>query len=364
MTIKQIANSIEEIAPLHFAEDFDNVGLLIGDYNKSIDKVLVSLDCLEDTVDEAIAEKAELIVCFHPIIFSGLKKLNGNSYVERVVLKAIKNDIAIYAIHTALDNSKDGVSKAICDRLGLVHSKILIPKKSSLVRLTYRVPTEDAKRVSLALFELGAGKIGKYDQCSTSHYVKGSFRPMQGANPVIGSIGEQEEVDEQELSLLIEEHKINDILKGLFDEHPYEEVAYELTRLDNMNQDRGMGMFGEFENPIPEQEFIELLKTNMNTKLVRHSSFSGKLIKKVAVLGGSGAFAISQAKKIGADAYVSADFKYHDFFKAENSILLCDIGHYESEQYTKELIVDYLKKKFPNFAVVLSNKNTNPIHYS
>jgi hypothetical protein len=218
--------------------------------------------------------------------------------------------------------------------------------------------------VSLALFELGAGKIGKYDQCSTSHFVKGSFRPLSGSNPAIGNIGKTEEVDEQELSLLIEEHKINEILKGLFSHHPYEEVAYELTRLDNLNQDRGMGMYGEFAKPLEEQEFVELLKKNMNTKLVRHSSFSGSKIKRVAVLGGSGAFAISQAKKIKADAYVSADFKYHDFFKAENSILLCDIGHYESEQYTKELIVDYLKKKFPNFAVVLSNKNTNPIHYS
>tara|TARA_R110002073_G_scaffold15953_3_gene62141 strand:+ start:9244 stop:10023 length:780 start_codon:yes stop_codon:yes gene_type:complete len=258
MTIRDVANHIEEIAPLQQAEGFDNVGLLIGNYDTKVKGVLVTLDTLEDTVDEAIKSNCNLIVSFHPIIFSGLKKINGNSYVERVVLKAIQNDIAIYATHTALDNSKVGVSAKMCEVLGLQNSKILIPKN--------------------------------------------------------------------------EEHV-------------------------------GMGMIGELSEAMKEEDFLNYVKMTFNTDCVRHSEKLSKSIKKVAVLGGSGSFAISNAIDEIADAYISADFKYHDFFRAEGKILLADVGHYESEQFTKNLLVEYLTKKFTSFAVILSEKSTNPIYY-
>ncbi len=363
MTIKNITDYIEELAPLNYAEDFDNVGLLVGNYNTIIDSVLVTLDTLEETVDEAIAKNCKLIVSFHPIIFDGLKKLNGNSYVERVVLKAIKNDIAIYATHTALDNSKNGVSAKICEVLGMVNNKILIPKKRIIKKLTTFVPKKNANVLRNSLFEAGAGNIGNYDNCSFNINGETTFKGNADSAPVLGEKGKLYKEKETRISVFFESKNEISILKALKVNHPYEEIAYELITTENIHQNIGMGMIGELQSEMDEKAFILYLKKTMKTDCVRHSEFMNKKIKKVAVLGGSGSFAISDAKKAGADAYVSADFKYHDFFKAEKSILLADIGHYESEQFTKNLLVDYLKKKISNFAVILSEKSTNPIYY-
>lgn len=363
MTIKKITNYIEELAPLNYAEDFDNVGLLIGNYNTEVTGILVTLDTLEETVDEAIAKNCNLIVSFHPIIFSGLKKLNGNSYVETVVLKAIKNDIAIYATHTALDNSENGVSAKICEVLGLTNTKILIPKKGIIQKLTTYVPEENANKLKDALFAAGAGNIGNYDHCSFSVSGDGTYRGNEHSNPVIGEKGKIHTEKEIKISLTFESKNKIPILRALQKNHPYEEVAYEIVTIENVHQNIGMGMIGELPSAMNEKEFLLYLKKTMKTDCVRHSAFINKKIKKVAVLGGAGSFAINDAKKANADAYVSADFKYHEFFKAENSLLLADIGHYESEQFTKNLLVDYLTKKFSNFAVILSEKSTNPIYY-
>ncbi|MGK0414561.1 MAG: dinuclear metal center YbgI/SA1388 family protein, partial [Polaribacter sp.] len=356
-------NYIEELAPLNYAEDFDNVGLLIGNYNTEVTGILVTLDTLEEIVDEAIAKNCNLIVSFHPIIFSGLKKLNGNSYVETVVLKAIKNDIAIYATHTALDNSKNGVSAKICEVLGLTKTKILIPKKGIIQKLTTYVPAENAPKLKDSLFAAGAGNIGNYDNCSFSVSGDGTFRGNKHSNPVIGEKGKIHTEKEIKISVTFESKNKISILRALQENHPYEEVAYEIVTTENVHQNIGMGMIGELPSAMNEKEFLLYLKKTMKTNCVRHSALINKKIKKVAVLGGSGSFAITDAKKANADAYVSADFKYHEFFKAENSILLADIGHYESEQFTKTLLVDYLTKKFSNFAVILSGKSTNPIYY-
>ena len=363
MNIKDIANYLEELAPLSYAEDFDNVGLLVGSYTTVISGILVTLDTLEETVDEAIAKNCNLIVSFHPIIFSGLKKLNGNSYVERVVLKAIKNDIAIYATHTALDNSKDGVSAKICEVLGLKETKILIPKKGIIKKLTTFVPSQNATTLRNALFDAGAGNIGNYDKCSFNVLGEGTFRGNERSNPVIGKKGEIHTENETRISVVFESKNEASILKALKGSHPYEEVSYDLITTENVHQNIGMGMIGELPKEMNEKDFLLFLKKTMKTDCIRHSELLHKKIKKVAVLGGSGSFAISNAKRCGADAYVSADFKYHEFFKAEKSILLADIGHYESEQFTKNLLVDYLTKKFSNFAVILSEKSTNPIYY-
>ncbi|TMM29039.1 Nif3-like dinuclear metal center hexameric protein [Polaribacter aestuariivivens] len=363
MKIKEVTNYLEKLAPLQYAEDFDNVGLLVGSYDSEISGVLVTLDTLEETVDEAIEKNCNLIVSFHPIIFGGLKKLNGNNYVEHVVLKAIKNDIAIYATHTALDNSNYGVSAKMCEVLGLTNNKILIPKKGIIKKLTTYVPTENAITLREALFKVGAGNIGNYDNCSFNIEGNGTYRGNENSNPVIGEKGVLHTEKETQISIIFESKNENTILKALHENHPYEEVAYEIVETENIHQNIGMGMIGELPTEMEEKDFLLFLKQTMKTDCVRHSNFIDKKIKKVAVLGGSGSFAISNAKKAGADAYVSADFKYHEFFKAENSILLADIGHYESEQFTKNLLVDYLTKKFTNFAIILSEKSTNPIYY-
>ncbi|PIE49177.1 MAG: Nif3-like dinuclear metal center hexameric protein [Flavobacteriales bacterium] len=363
MTIKDITNYLETIAPLHYSEDFDNTGLLVGEYTTVVTGILVTLDTLEAVVDEAIEQNCNLIVSFHPIIFSGLKKLNGKNYVEKAILKAIQNNIAIYSMHTALDNSSKGVAAAMADKLGLQNRSVLLPKSGLIKKLTTYVPNKKADTVRRALFKAGAGAIGNYNHCSYNLKGLGTFLGNEAANPTVGKRGVLQQESETYISVVFEKHLENKILKALFDSHPYEEVAYDLVTTDNIHQNIGMGIIGELTNAAEELEFMANLKEKFNLKSIRHSKLLGKKIKKVAVLGGSGSFAIDAAKHLGADIYISADFKYHDFFKAEGTIVLADIGHFESEQFTKNLLTDYLTKKFRNFAVVLSKTTTNPIHY-
>ncbi|MBL4939115.1 MAG: Nif3-like dinuclear metal center hexameric protein [Lutibacter sp.] len=363
MKIKDITACIEEIAPLNYAEDFDNVGLLVGNYNTEVTGVLVTLDTLENIVEEAIEKKCNLIVSFHPIIFSGLKKFNGNNYVERVVMKAIKNDIAIYAMHTALDNSFHGVNAKICEILELQNNKVLIPQKNTIKKLTTYSPLKNAEAVRLALFKAGAGNIGNYDNCSYNTEGFGTYRGNEHSNPAIGEKGKLHTENEILISVIFEKHHEKNILAALFKTHPYEEVAFDIVPLDNLNQEIGIGMVGELTNEKSEIEFLTFLKNKMNAKGIRHSKLLGKPIKRVAVLGGSGSFAIKNAIDTKADIYITSDIKYHEFYKAENKLVIADIGHYESEQFTKNLLVDILTKKFLNFAIILSNKNTNPIYY-
>ena len=363
MLIKDIIFEIEKFAPTTYAEGFDNVGLLTGSPTKEVTGVLVTLDTLEEVVEEAIEKNCNLIFSFHPIIFSGLKKLTGSNYVERTILKAIKHDIAVYAIHTALDNSFKGVNDMICEQLQLKNRKILIPQQGTIKKLITFVPKNDAARVREALFAAGAGTIGNYDHCSFNLLGSGSFRGNEESNPVIGRKGETHYEEEVQVGVTFPKHLEKAVLQALFEEHPYEEVAYEVTTLENLNQHIGMGMIGELEKAMEEKAFLEQVKKTFGTGCIRHSALLNKSIKKVAVLGGSGSFAIDKAAAAGADIYITADLKYHDFYKAEQRLVLADIGHYESEQYTKNLLASFLKKKFANFAVVLSNTETNPIKY-
>ena len=363
MTVKEVTDILEEFAPLAYAEDFDNVGLLIGNPISEVSGILVTLDTLEHVVDEAVQNNCNLIVSFHPIIFSGLKKITGKSYVERVVLKAIKNDIAIYAIHTALDNTPLGVNGKIGEVLGLINPKILIPQQNTLRKLTTYVPVAHEERLKNALFLAGAGAIGNYSNCSFSAVGQGTFKPNEKANPAIGEIGKTHTENEVMISCVFDREKEHRILRSLKDSHPYEEVAYEIITLNNTNPYIGMGLVGKLEKSMPETSFLEMLKVKMKAEVVRHSQFLGRPIQKIAVLGGSGAFAIGAAKAAGADVFITADVKYHQFYEAENKIVIADIGHFETEQFTKNLLVDYLKKKIPNFAIRLSESITNPIKY-
>jgi len=363
MTIKNITDYLEELAPLTYAEGFDNVGLLVGDFQKEVTGLLVALDTLEETIDEAIDKNCNLVVSFHPIVFQGLKKFNGSNYVERVVIKAIKNDIAIYATHTALDNSHLGVSAKMAEVIGLVNTKILIPQRDIIKKLTTYVPHKDAKNLREALFRLGAGNIGNYNNCSFNIKGEGTYRGNENSNPTLGEIGKLHVEPETLISVIFEKHLESKILNALFKNHPYEEVAYEVITLDNTHQNIGMGMIGELPNEKKIKPFLDELKGLFGLNMIRHSKIIKNKINKVAVLGGSGAFAIDQAKRAGADIFITADLKYHDFYKSENQIVLADIGHYESEQFTKNLLVDYLTEKFTNFAIILSKNNTNPINY-
>ncbi|MDX1542635.1 MAG: Nif3-like dinuclear metal center hexameric protein [Christiangramia sp.] len=363
MTIQEVINQIEDFAPTRYAEDFDNVGLLVGDKSKEVTGALITLDTLEATVDEAIQKDCNLIISFHPIIFSGLKKLTGKNYVERTVLKAIKNDIAIYAIHTALDNQYKGVNDMISEKLDLRNRQILIPRRDSIKKLTTFVPVQNADEVRNALFKAGGGSIGNYDNCSFNIKGKGSFKGNEESNPVIGEKGKIHFEEEVQIGITYPAHLESGILKNLFKSHPYEEVAYEIHSLENKNQHLGMGMIGELSVEANESDFLKQVKKTFGAGCVRHSKLLNKPVKKVAVLGGSGAFAIENAKAAGADVFITADLKYHDFYKAEEKLVLADIGHYESEQFTKNLLYSFLSKKITSFALILADTNTNPINY-
>ncbi|MCL9805050.1 Nif3-like dinuclear metal center hexameric protein [Flavobacterium amniphilum] len=363
MKIKEILSVLEEMAPLAYAEDFDNVGLLVGDANAEATGVLVCHDALETVIDEAIEKQCNLVVCFHPILFSGIKKITGKNYVERSILKAIKNDIAIYAVHTALDNHQNGVNKIFCDALGLINTKVLIPKQNFIQKLvTYTIP-ENADKVRNAMLSAGAGTIGNYDNCSFNSEGFSTYEGNENSNPSVGNKGELTKTEEIKIEVTFEKYLQSKILKGLFSNHVYEEVAYEIYDLQNSHQNIGLGMIGELKEGMDENDFLKMVKEKMDCGGIRHTQLLGKPIKKVAVLGGSGSYAIRNAISAGADAYLTADLKYHNFYEAESRILLADIGHFESERYTKNYIVDYLTKKIPNFAIVLSQINTNPVKY-
>lgn len=351
------------MAPLAYAEDFDNVGLIVGSPNQEVTGVLVCHDALEHVVEEAISKHCNLIVCFHPILFSGLKKITGKNYVERAVIKAIKNDIAIYAVHTALDNHRQGVNKIFCDTLELINTKILIPKDNHICKLvTYTIP-ENLEQLRNALFNAGAGNIGNYENCSFISTGLGSYRGNLKSNPTIGKPGELVEAKEIKVEVTFEKHLEEKIIKALFSNHVYEEVAYEVYNLKNRHQNIGLGMVGELEHAMDEKEFLLFVKEKMLAEGIRHSAFTGKPIKKVAVLGGSGSFAIKVAIASGADAFLTADLKYHQFYEAEGKLLLADIGHFESERYTKNYVGRYLESKGILCPVFISTVDTNPVKY-
>lgn len=363
MTISEVISKIELRIPLQQAEDFDNVGLLCGVPDRNVSGILVCHDALENVVDEAIQKNCNLIVCFHPIIFSGLKSLTGKNYVERAVLKAIENKIAIYAIHTAFDNDFFGVNHGICSHLGLKDVKILQPKKNNLKQLTVFVPKEQSEQVKEALFSAGAGNIGFYDECSFTLNGNGTFRPTEGSKPFSGQQDVRENADEDMISVIFEGYKQGRIISAMKSAHPYEEVAHQIYQLENDNQHTGLGMYGDLEEGMEEQDFLKFVKEKFGLELIKHSDFTGKKIKRVGVLGGSGASAIKAALSQKCDAYLTGDIKYHDYFLAESKMMICDIGHYESEQFVTQQLFEILSQKFSTFAISKSIEKTNPVNY-
>lgn len=363
MKLAEITNYLESIAPLNYQEDYDNSGLIVGNAKDEINAALVALDCTEEIVDEAIAKNCNLIITHHPIVFKGLKKFNGKTYVERVVLKAIKNNIALYAIHTNLDHVAHGVSGEICKRLGIEHAKILAPKHNLLKKLVTFCPTAQVDQVRNALFEAGAGEIGNYSECSFNTAGTGTFKGGENAVPFVGEVGIKHHEAEVRIETIFKVQDERKVLLALLENHPYEEVAYDIYALTNKLDNVGAGMIGWLSQEMENVDFLNLIKQKMNAKVIRHTALLPKRIKKVAVCGGSGSFLLKDAIAAGADAFITADFKYHEFFDAEKRLIICDIGHYESEQFTSNLLIDNIQEKFPNFAIRLTEHNTNPINY-
>ncbi len=360
--IRQVIDFLEEKAPLSLQESYDNCGLLIGDPDLIISGVLVCLDVTEKVLDEALEEGCNLIVAHHPLIFGGIKRLNGKNLTERCVVKAIKNDLAVYAIHTNLDNVMAGVNSEFARRLKLKDTRILKPMANSLYTLVTYCPLAHSQKVLEALFEAGAGQVGQYDQCSYRNEGLGTFRAGNSSQPFVGQIGELHTEAELRLELVFPGYRRNEIEKALKRSHPYEEVAFNIYLNQITNPQTGAGMIGNLERPMDAAEFLGFLKTQMDLSSIRYTDFNGR-IEKVAICGGSGSFLLKDAIQAGAQVLVTADFKYHQFFDADAHLMIADIGHFESEKYTIDLIGRWLSEFFPTFAVIFTRTITNPVKY-
>jgi dinuclear metal center YbgI/SA1388 family protein len=362
MKIGEIISFLESLAHPSLQEQYDNAGLLIGDPDWECKGIICALDATEDVVKEAIEKKYNLIVAHHPIIFQGLKKINGKDYTEKTVIAAIKNDIAIYAIHTNLDNVIDGVSGRMAKMLGLQNISILFPKQHTLKKLFTFVPVDKAEQVRQAIFSAGGGHIGNYSECSFNSEGEGTFKPLEGSNPYAGSTGIRHTEKEIKIEVILPGYLEKKIIAAIKNAHPYEEVAYDVVELSNADN-TGSGIIGELSKPMTGKDFLSWLKEIFRLQIVRHTSLSTREIKKVAICGGAGSFLISKALAAGAHAYVTSDIKYHEFFDANDKMLIADIGHFESEQFTINLLQEILVQKFPTFAVLKTKVETNPVRY-
>ncbi len=363
MVIQRIIDYLEELAPLSYQESYDNAGLITGSGLWECKGVLISLDTTEVIIKEAILKNCNLIIAHHPIIFSGLKKINGKNYVEQAVITAIKNDIAIYAIHTNLDNVQHGVNGKIAERLGLINCSVLQNKPGVLKKLFTFVPVTQAEEVRNAIFHAGGGATGNYSECSFSSQGEGSFKAGPGTHPYVGEEGKRHYEKEVKLEVIFPAHLEVSIVKAMINAHPYEEVAYDVVQLTNHYQGVGSGVIGELSEPLSETMFLQLLKERFLVPMVKYSVLTGKPVKKVACCGGAGSFLIASALSKSADVFVTSDLKYHDFFDANNKMIIADIGHYESEQFTIDLLYEILKGKFSSFALLKTEVNTNPVNY-
>jgi dinuclear metal center YbgI/SA1388 family protein len=363
MKIGEIISVIEKIAAPELQEEYDNSGLLTGDPSWECTGALCTLDVTEEVIREAKENGFNLVVAHHPIIFRGLRRLNGKGYVERVVISSIREGVAIYAAHTNLDNVVMGVNQVIAGKLGLVNASVLQPKPKMLRRLITFAPVDQAEKVRKAVFDAGAGQIGKYSECSFNSEGTGTFKAGPGTDPYVGEVGELHKEKETKIEIVYPFYLEEQVVRALVASHPYEEVAYDIFTMENVHFGIGAGLIGELKEPLPEEKFLKLVREAFGARGIRHTSLLGKPVRKVAVCGGAGSFLTKKAIASGADVYITADVKYHEFFDADGRILLADIGHFESEQYTAGLLHDLLVEKIPNFAVLKSKVNTNPVHY-
>jgi dinuclear metal center YbgI/SA1388 family protein len=363
MQIKRIIQELEEFAPLALQESYDNSGLSVGDADREADAALLCLDVTPSVLEEARNKGAGLIISHHPVIFGKLEKLTGSNYTEKIVIQAIKSNIALYSVHTNIDRVAGGVNSRIADKIGIRDCRILSPAEGVLKKLVVFVPRDHADTVRKAIFDAGAGHIGEYDQCSFNLEGEGSFRGSEKSDPFTGKPGILHFEKEIRIETVFPGFSESVIIEKMIEAHPYEEVAYDIYPLDNKYDRAGMGIIGELEKPVDANEFLKLLKGVFNAGCIRHTPLTGKKISRVAACGGSGGFLAGLARKKGADIFVSGEFKYHEFFQADQSMMLAEVGHFESEQFTLEIFHELLTKKFPNFAVHFSDQTTNPIQY-
>ncbi len=362
MKIKEIIDALETFAPLPLQDSYDNAGLQVGLTETEATGALLCLDVTEAIIKEAVALGYNLVISHHPLIFKGYKSISGKDYIERCIIDAIKNDIVIYSMHTNLDNAMNGVSFKIAEKIGLQNVKVLVPMNDKLLKLVTFVPKTLAREVRKALFDAGCGNIGNYDSCSYNVKGEGTFRANEGAKPFCGEVGQEHTEEEVRIETILPDFIKNSVTKALIKAHPYEEPAFDFYPVKNVWNQMGAGVIGELDEPMSELEFLKEIKKTFEVGCLKHNRLTGRLIQKVAICGGAGSFLIPKA--VGkADVFITGEVKYHDYFNYNDSMLVAEIGHYESEQYTKEIFYSIIKEAFPSLEVTISKINTNPIKY-
>lgn len=361
--VQDIIDILEAHAPTPLQEKWDNCGMQVGNPEMEVTSALCTLDVTLNVVREAIEKGCNLIITHHPLIFGGLKSLTGKNDVERCVIEAIQKNVNIYAAHTNMDNVLKGVSGKMAEKLGLKKVAIMAPQSEKLVKIAVYVPQLHVTTVRNAMFAAGAGHIGNYDSCSFNVLGEGTFKALDASHPYVGEMGKQHFEKETRVEVVLPAFIQRKVISALKAAHPYEEVAYDVYSLQNEWDTVGLGVVGELETPMVESEFLALLKETFGASVVRHSPLCGKVVTKVAMMGGSGASYVGSAIAAGADFFVTGDAKYHEFFMPEGRLVLADIGHYESEQYTKELFKEIITKKITTFAARISDTDTNYVKY-
>ena len=363
MKLRELCAWLDSEAPLSFQESYDNSGLQIGEPGSEISSALLTVDVTEKVVEEAITAGCNVIISHHPLIFTPVKKISGRNSTERIISRCIRNDISVYSAHTNLDIAHHLVSRKMAEKLGLVETKVLSPQENKLMKLVTYIPESHLDKVRNAIFDAGAGVVGNYDRCGFALQGTGSFRGNEGSDPFVGEPGKLHFENEVRFETVMFAHMRDRVMDALLANHPYEEVAYDLYSLENRNIDSGLGCIGTLQEEMEERSFVKMVSEVFGARSVRFSDPTGKKINKVAVCGGSGSSLVRDAILQGADAFVTAEIKYHTFFETENRILLVDTGHYESEKYSVEVLKELIIKKFPKFALRFSEINTNPINY-
>ena len=359
MIIEELTTFIEDKFPLSQQESYDNCGLIVGDPKKTVKKVLLALDCTEQVIKEAKLKKADVIITHHPLMFSSINKLTANDYEGSLIIKLIKSDIALYAVHTNLDNSINGINKYLALKLGLKNLQILVGKEKTFKKIITFVPKAYSQKVITALSAAKAGNIGLYSHCAFVTEGSGCFKPEKGAKPFLGELSKINQVEEVKLEMVFASENQKMIENSLKKAHPYEQPAFDIIELANPNPDIGAGIYGDLPAQINTAEFLKLVKTKLNLSYIRQSNSAKKFISKVAICSGAGFFVFEQAKRLNVDALVTSEIKHHEFLAAENNILLCDIDHHEGEIAAVN-ILDQILQKLENIDTLISKHNLSP----
>lgn len=368
---KKVIKIMEEIAPLKLAESWDNVGFLVGNKHRTINKVMVALEMTDEVIDEAIEDNVDLIITHHPLIFKGLKRISADDPIGGMVYRLIRHDINLYASHTNLDVAQLGLRNLMSDMFKLRDEEILLKQGcESNYKLQVYVPKDNADQVITAMVSSGAGSIGNYDSCTFQSLGEGRFRPLEGASPTIGQQDKVEKVEEIKIETIVRESDLNSVVRNMLKTHPYEVPAYNVVEIENGVEESkiGLGIVGYLTDRLTLKELAQKTKKMFKSDVVKIAGDDNKIMRKIAVINGCGDDFIKEAARAGCDVLITGDIKHHVAHDAlQLGLSIIDAGHFETENIYMPTLANLLKQRFEeknyDIGIVVSEVNTNPFQY-